>query len=239
MSKQFPFYDFWEEFLTYSEAQRRLCVSDAVDSLEPDLQETVNSGEWEFIGVVPALFYYDSAKKNDGMILNYPYYSLLFSHKKLPMLMLTHGGITKIKGHKTDFKAYNIKGLDFWEDFAKYDLKQRKEIHNEALDILTIYSGRHTEQGKFLTDTFKSGKDYRFIGMVPLMYYFRVTSSSSDDLKALFEHPFSLSTMAYAHKSRSAIILCNANIVYNDTVLKKIKGNQNIREMFNILGITG
>jgi hypothetical protein len=239
MSHQYPFYEFWENFLSLSESQRKLCVKETMETLSPDLQETVNSNEWEFIGIVPALFYYDSAKKNDGMYFNYPFCTLLLSHKKLPMLMLVHGEIKSVKGKKTNFHAYNIKGLDFWEDFSKYGKKQRAEIHNEALDILTIYTGRPTEEGKKLTETFRDSGEYRFIGMVPLIYYFRVTSSSSDDLKAMFEHPFSLTTMAYAHKTHPVIILSNANIEYNDTVLRKIKGNEKIQEMFHILGITG
>jgi hypothetical protein len=243
MSKQFPFFDFWEQFLTYSERERKMCLKDTMDGLRltkegSDVADDLQSKEWDFLGMVPSLFYFDSkSRKNDRKFLNFPFYTMLFSHKTLPLIALSNADLGSLKGRKTDFHA---EGLSFWRDFESYTLKERTECHKEALDALSLFKkGRVSEEGKKLTDLFKSGKDYRFLGMVPLMYYFRVSSSSSDDLKALWEHPFSMFTMAYEHKSLPLIILCNANIEYNDSVLANIDGNKGLREMKDILGITG
>lgn len=239
----FPFYNFWETFLSYSERERKLCLKESMEGLELtpegwDLAEELRKDHWEFIGLVPSLFYFDSKiAKNDRKFLNYPFYTMLFSHKDLPLLMLANADMKTVKGVKTDFHA---SGLKFWKHFEKYSLKERKECLDESLEALTIFKkGRVTEEGQKLTEMFKTGKEYGFLGMVPQLYYFRVTSDNSDDLKALWEHPFSMFTMAYEHKALPLIILCNANIEYNDSVLAHIDGNKGLREMSDILGITG
>lgn len=263
MSNEFPFFNFWEQFLTLSERQRKMVLNQTLDDLRQyedglSVVESLTSKDWDFIGMVPSLFFYDSkSKSNTRKFLNFPFYTMLFSHKTLPLLALSNIDLKAVKGVKTNFRVnegvmlnpsstegvkagYSVGGLSFWNDFEKYTLKERHECHEESLGALSIFKkGRISEEGKKLTDLFKSGKEYRFLGMVPLMYYFRVTSRSQEDLKALWEHPFSMFTMAYEHKSLPLIILCNANIEYNDSVLAHIDGNKGLREMKDILGITG
>lgn len=129
--------------------------------------------------------------------------------------------------------------LSFWQEFINYPEEDREECLKIALESIRDFKkGRPSPEGEDLIAELQSD-EMEFIGMVPNLFYFRVNSDDKQDLESLWVHPFSLHTLAYKHKNLPFIVLSNANIEYNKSVLSKIKGNKGLKEMYRILGITG
>jgi len=129
--------------------------------------------------------------------------------------------------------------LSFWEEFLTYSEKEREECMKIALESIRDFKkGRPSAEGEELVDELQSD-DMELIGMVPNLFYFRISSSDKADLESLWVHPFSMFTLAYKHKKLPFIILSNGNIEYNKSILARLKGNRSLEEMYDILGITG
>jgi hypothetical protein len=135
--------------------------------------------------------------------------------------------------------------LDFWNEFLTYTEDQREECVELALENLKKFkNGKISKDGLAMYDMLTS-KEWVITGMAPNLFYFRVNSDADSeaqrqsDLDALWVHPFSLFTLVLKHKTLPLIILCNSNLMYNDTVLAHIDGNKGLKAMKNLLGHTG
>jgi hypothetical protein len=129
--------------------------------------------------------------------------------------------------------------LSFWQEFINYPEEDREECLKIALESIRDFEkGRPSREGEKLIKWLQDD-DMEFMGMVPNLFYFRVNSDNKEDLETMWVHPFSLHTLAYKHKTLPFIVLSNANIEYNKSVLTKLKGNKGLKEMYRILGITG
>jgi len=135
--------------------------------------------------------------------------------------------------------------LDFWTEFLTYPESEREECVDLALESVKKFkNGKFSKEGQALYDMLTS-KEWVITGVTPNLFYFRVNSEASSeeerqsDLDALWVHPFSLFTLVLKHKTLPLIILCNSNLMYNDTVLAHIDGNKGLKAMKNLLGHTG
>lgn len=135
--------------------------------------------------------------------------------------------------------------LDFWNDFLNYSEAEREECVQLALESIKKFrNGKPSKDGNDVYDMLTSG-DWEITGLTPNLFYFRVNSDAKSeaqrqaDLDALWVHPFSLFTLVVKHKTLPLIILCNSNMMYNDTVLAHIDGNKGLKAMKNLLGHTG
>jgi hypothetical protein len=135
--------------------------------------------------------------------------------------------------------------LDFWNEFLNYTEEEREECVQLALEhIKKFKKDKISEDGKDVYDLLTS-KEWEITGMAPNLFYFRINSDADSeeqrqsDLDALWVHPFSKFTLVLKHKTLPLIILCNSNLMYNDTVLAHIDGNKGLKAMKNLLGHTG
>ena len=84
--------------------------------------------------------------------------------------------------------------------------------------------------------------DAEFIGFTPNISYI-MPKGGKEELDNLWVHPFSVPTLLFKVKDKPLLIVANANLDYNDSVLSKIEHNkyskQLISSLKNIRGITG
>jgi hypothetical protein len=135
--------------------------------------------------------------------------------------------------------------LDFCNEFLTYTEDERDECVNFALESAKKFkNGKSSKEGNELYAMLTS-KEWEITGLAPNLFYFRVNSDANSeaqrqsDLDALWVHPFSLFTLVLKHKTLPLIILCNSNLMYNDTVLAHIDGNKGLKVIMNLIGHTG
>jgi hypothetical protein len=135
--------------------------------------------------------------------------------------------------------------LDFWKQFLEYSEEEREECVQFALESAKKFkNGKISKDGNELYKFLTSG-DWSITGLAPNLFYFRVNSDADNeedkqaDLDALWVHPFSLFTLVLTHKTLPLIVLCNSNLMYNDTVLAHIDGNKGLKVIMNLIGHTG
>jgi len=109
-----------------------------------------------------------------------------------------------------------------------------------AIEGILLKGGKPTKQSKELTGYLLNDCD--FIGFVPNISYI-MGKGDSNEIKNLWVHPFSTPTMLFKVKDQPLLVVANANLDYNDSVLTKIDHNQYSKEIMktlkNIKGITG
>ena len=81
------------------------------------------------------------------------------------------------------------------------------------------------------------------VGIAPNVSYMMV-KGSKEELECMWVHPFSVPTLLLKVKDAPILIMANANLDYNDSVLTKIEHNEYHEELMKTLkrytrGITG
>jgi hypothetical protein len=81
------------------------------------------------------------------------------------------------------------------------------------------------------------------VGIAPQVSYMMV-EGSKEELQSIWVHPFSVPTLLLKVKNAPMLIMVNANLDYNDSVLTKIEHNEYHDELMKTLklytrGITG
>lgn len=129
--------------------------------------------------------------------------------------------------------------LKFWKDFFQFSPRERKMARQIATEELITYrQGIPTEDGQDLYE-FVTDEDMVFIGFVPFISYIKENSRVSEELEALWVHPFSQYTLLFFHKRYHMMVMVNSNLDFNDSKLRKIVGNEKLKVLQGIAGITG
>lgn len=101
-------------------------------------------------------------------------------------------------------------------------------------------SGKATEENTELVDFLLN--DCEFVGFTPNISYI-MANGSKEERESIWVHPFSVPATLFKVKGKPLLIVANANLDYNDTVLSKIEHNKYskdlIKSLKNIRGITG
>jgi len=127
--------------------------------------------------------------------------------------------------------------LSWLQKLMKSDISDRKEAVKIAMDgIKTWENGNPTKKGQELYDLLKH--ECQLIGFCPNASYTKV-SGNKEELNCVWVHPFGQRTLLFKHKDYPLLLICNSSIELNDSALRKITGNESVKELLKILGITG
>lgn len=80
-----------------------------------------------------------------------------------------------------------------------------------------------------------SEKKVKLVGVIPEVNYMKV-SGPKQHLEALWNHPFGSPALLYAHEELPILIIAGPNIMYDDSIVRRIAAN-GVRE--KLLGISG
>ena len=116
-----------------------------------------------------------------------------------------------------------------------------KKQRQEAIDIIfeglrTFENGEKTKKGKEIVDLRKN--ECKMIGFIPSVMYIK-PNGTDREMESLWVHPFAQRTLLFKHNNYPILIISNSSVELDDSALRRIKGNENVEDMLNILGITG
>ena len=166
----------------------------------------------------------------------------LYKINDLPALIVTNHSI-----NLKDFKQNKIKLSENDED--RFKVRWANQISSastkdRANTISLIKHGIHCYKngepnfiGKRL-NTFLKNK-CTLIGFCPKIMYVTGRRGNKQDLNAMYVHTFGQKTLVYKIDDLPAFIVTNGSIELDDTVLRRIKGNEDIEEIKSLEGITG
>lgn len=191
------------------------------------------------VGFLGWLFYINS--QGNLKEVNFDY-AMLSKDNDIPFLYCVGDKFKKISQNPSSEQRFNgikVKTMPDWaktlKNSSKKDLNLAKSI---ALDgILQYNKGKVTKNGKKLVNYLN--EECEFLGFVPHVAYVMHSSNSKRDLSSVWIHVFAQRTLLYKIVDRPCLILVNSSIELDDSALAKIEGNENIRELKNIKGITG
>jgi len=114
--------------------------------------------------------------------------------------------------------------------------ERKKAIKIILRGVECFIKGKTSEKGQEFVANLK--KNCTLIGFSPNIMYM-AANEGKQDLHAFYVHPFAQRTLLYKVKGLPALLLTNGSIELDDSALRRIKGNETIEELFDILGITG
>lgn len=140
-----------------------------------------------------------------------------------------------------DYHRWANQMLDVAQKSVKKALRSRAEWKKQLMTSLRNFKkGAPSKEGDALVKSLL--KDYTFVGFIPNISYMMDkprNGASNNDLKNIWVHPFSSPTGVFFHKKLPLVVLSNANLKLDDTVLSSIKGNEDLEDVYDVLGITG
>jgi hypothetical protein len=131
--------------------------------------------------------------------------------------------------------------LSWAETMIKTPVSDRKAWVKKIIEAFRYYrptgkSDLKAEgQKKYLSDILESEDDIELIGFAANANYIKVDSSNSDELGALYVHPFGTPPLLYKHKKLPMLIIVGPGIRLDESVLAEATGNDRIPTR----GITG
>ena len=132
-----------------------------------------------------------------------------------------------------------VTGLSWVKTLLNAPVKARSKAKKLVLEAIKIFKkGKPSDEGDDLYALLTS-KNVKFVGFTPNITYIKEKSEYRDELSALWCHPFSTYSLLYKHSDLPILIIANPNLEFNESCLKKISANSNIKELRNMLGITG
>ena len=130
-----------------------------------------------------------------------------------------------------------VKTLTWAIQMLQMKVSQRTKTRKLCLDHIENFKrGKPSDEGTTLVESLK--KDFQFIGFSPNVYYIK-EKGPANDLNVMWVHPFSTPALLFKHKKLPCLLITNGNIEFNSSRLKKIKANNGLDNLDDILGITG
>lgn len=143
---------------------------------------------------------------------------------------------TEFDNHSWANQMYDLGAMN-----PKKAQTNREGWRKKMMEWLICYKkGKPSPEGQALVNMLK--RECKFVGFSPCVTYMMEKPrrhGSWDDMRAQWVHPFGSPTMLFFHKKYPIAILANPNLRFDETVLSEIDKNRGLREMRNLLGITG
>lgn len=117
--------------------------------------------------------------------------------------------------------------------------KLRINVIKAVHQAVRIYrKGKPSKQGIEFEKLLKSDK-VELIGFCPGVMYVRASSKDKNDLAVIWDHKFSAPVLLYQLNDSPIMLLVNANVSYNNSILLEIPENSHIVEIRDLKGIIG
>lgn len=132
-----------------------------------------------------------------------------------------------------------IEMLEWARILAQSDKNFRKKLADEILKSLKDFS-EHGEghfdksAGAELFNEFSSS-DYQIVGFAPNVSYIKA-DGTSEDLHALFVHPWAAGTLLLKHKTLPFVVMTNPGIRWGKSYLKEMPENSDVAQ--DVEGLT-